>query len=163
MFDRIICSCVFTDQTSSPKKRKAQGPQQAAPPPTSQPQYTSPSFSQAGSSNSGTPSGRRRAHFRQQSDYSSRGGDNYGRPMSRHRHTESGISNQSGVSPTQQTGPGMSASAAEEAGRRETSQRMQSSEHADRMRERPYSAGSGSEMRRAEHRTSEREGARRSQ
>jgi len=148
---------------TSPTKRKAQGPQQAAPPPTSQPHYTSPSFSQGGSSNSGTPSGRRRAHSRQQSDYSSRGADNYGRPVSRHRHTESGISNQSGVSPTQQTGPAMPASAVEETGRRENPQRIQSSENADRMRERPYSEGSGSEMRQDEHRTSEREAARRSQ
>lgn len=85
--------------SNSPKKRKAQGPQQAAPPPTSQPQYTSPSFSQGGSSATATPA--RRRHSRQRSDLSSRG-DSYGRPMSRHQHTESSFSTQSNVSPTQQ-------------------------------------------------------------
>ena len=88
-----------SDPTSSPKKRKATGPQQAAPPPTSQPQYTSPPFSQTGSSVSNTPSSRRRGHSRQRSDLSARGFDSYGRPTSRHRHTESGFSSQSMVSP----------------------------------------------------------------
>jgi hypothetical protein len=88
-----------SDPTSSPKKRKATGPQQAAPPPTSQPQYTSPPFSQTGSSVSNTPLSRRRGHSRQRSDLSARGFDSYGRPTSRHRHTESGFSSQSMVSP----------------------------------------------------------------
>lgn len=91
------------DHTSSPRKRKATGPQQAAPPPTSQPQYTSPPFSQTGSSVS-TPSSRRRGHSRQRSDMSARGLDSYGRPISRHRHTESGFSAQSIASPTQTHG-----------------------------------------------------------
>jgi len=91
---------MFTsDHTTSPKKRKATGPQQAAPPPTSQPQYTSPPFSQTGSSVSNTPSSRRRGHSRQRSDMSARGLDSYGRPASRHRHTESGFSAQSIASP----------------------------------------------------------------
>lgn len=71
------------DHTSSPKKRKATGSHQAAPPPTSQPQYTSPPFSQTGSSVSNTPTTRRRGHSRQRSDMSSRGLDSYGRPSSR--------------------------------------------------------------------------------
>ncbi|CAG8982118.1 hypothetical protein HYALB_00003210 [Hymenoscyphus albidus] len=78
--------------TSSPKKRKVTGPQQPAPPPTSQPQYTSPPFSQTRSS---TPSSRRRGHSRQRSDLSARGLDSYGRPSSRHRHTEGSFSTQS--------------------------------------------------------------------
>ncbi|KAF4633380.1 hypothetical protein G7Y89_g4739 [Cudoniella acicularis] len=90
-----------SDHTSSPKKRKATGPQQAAPPPTSQPQYTSPPFSQTGSSVSNTPSNRRRGHSRQRSDMSARGFDSYGRPTSRHRHTESNFSLQSMPSPRQ--------------------------------------------------------------
>ncbi|KAJ8058099.1 hypothetical protein OCU04_012958 [Sclerotinia nivalis] len=89
-----------SDHVSSPKKRKATGPQQPAPHPSSLPQYTSPSFSQTGSSMSGTPSSRRRGHSRNQSDVSARGGDSYGRPSSRHRHTESGFSAQSLTSPT---------------------------------------------------------------
>ncbi|KAK6612025.1 hypothetical protein H4I96_01238 [Botrytis cinerea] len=87
------------DHVSSPKKRKATGPQQPAPHPTSLPQYTSPSFSQTGSSVSGTPSSRRRGHSRNRSDVSARGADSYGRPSSRHRHTESGFSTQSLTSP----------------------------------------------------------------
>lgn len=89
---------VSSDHTSSPKKRKATGPQQAAPPPTSQPQYTSPPFSQTGSSVSNTPSSRRRGHSRQRSDLSARAAESY-RPSSRHRHTESGFSQQSMASP----------------------------------------------------------------
>ena len=90
---------VSSDHTSSPKKRKATGPQQAAPPPTSQPQYTSPSFSQTGSSVSNTPSSRRRGHSRQRSDLSARGLESSYRPSSRHRHTESGFSTHSMASP----------------------------------------------------------------
>lgn len=81
----------IADHTSSPKKRKATGTQQAAPPPTSLPQYTSPPFSQTGSSIS-TPSSRRRGHSRQRSDMSARGLDSYGRPLSRHRHTDAAYS-----------------------------------------------------------------------
>jgi hypothetical protein len=86
-------------EPSSPKKRKATGPQQAAPAPTSQPQYTPPSFSQAGSSVSNTPLSRRRGHSRQRSDLGSRSSDPYGRPLSRqrHRHTESSFSMSSPV------------------------------------------------------------------
>lgn len=93
------CVLMFTaDHTSSPKKRKATGPQQAAPPPTSQPQYTSPPFSQTGSSVSNTPSSRRRGHSRQRSDLSARGLDSYGRPLSRHRQ-EGGFTSQGLTSP----------------------------------------------------------------
>lgn len=48
---------------------------------------------------SGTPSSRRRGHSRNQSDVSARGVDSYGRPSSRHKHTESGFSTQSLTSP----------------------------------------------------------------
>jgi hypothetical protein len=94
-------------EPSSPKKRKATGPQQAAPPPTSQPQYTPTSFSQAGSSISNTPSSRRRGHSRQRSDLGSRSSDPYGRPLSRqrHRHTESSFSMTSPVREQQQPPP----------------------------------------------------------
>ncbi|KAI9648719.1 hypothetical protein NHQ30_003359 [Ciborinia camelliae] len=87
------------DHVSSPKKRKATGPQQPAPQPSSLPQYTSPSFSQTGSSMAGTPSSRRRGHSRNQSDVSARGVDSYGRPSSRHRHTEGGFSTHGLTSP----------------------------------------------------------------
>jgi hypothetical protein len=94
--------CNVDAHSSSPKKRKAQGPQQAAPPPSNQPQYTSPPFSQGGSSATGTPSTRRR-HSRQRSDLSSRGVDSYGRPGSRHQHTDGnfGLGTQRAVSPIQ--------------------------------------------------------------
>lgn len=78
----------------SPKKRKAQGPQQAAPPPTSQPQYTSPPFSQTGSSATTTPSTRRRGHSRQRSDHSSARGPEYGAPSGRGRQMEASASTQ---------------------------------------------------------------------
>ena len=91
-----------SDHTSSPKKRKATGPQQAAPPPTSQPQYTSPPFSQTGSSVPNTPSSRRRGHSRQRSDISARGLESH-RPSSRHRHTDSGFGGQALASPTHST------------------------------------------------------------
>lgn len=85
---------------SSPRKRKAQGP-----PPTSQPPHLmSPSFSQGGSSTAVTPSGRRRGHSRQRSDNSSRGLDSYSRHTRSRRQSESVVSSQSGVSPTQQQG-----------------------------------------------------------
>lgn len=88
---------MIPDPSSSPKKRKATGPHQSAPPPTSQPQYTSPPFS--GSSVSNTPQSRRRGHSRQRSDLSTRGVDSYGRPVSRHRQTESNFSSHSMTSP----------------------------------------------------------------
>jgi hypothetical protein len=99
---------VSSDHTSSPKKRKATGPQQAAPPPTSQPHYTSPPFSQTGSSVSNTPSSRRRGHSRQRSDLSARGAESH-RPSSRHRHTESGFSMASPPGPEQGTVAAVSA------------------------------------------------------
>ncbi|KAF8862875.1 hypothetical protein BDZ45DRAFT_160081 [Acephala macrosclerotiorum] len=94
-----------SDHTSSPKKRKATGPQQPAPPPTSQPQYTSPPFSQTGSSVSNTPSSRRRGHSRQRSDMSSRGLDFYGRPSSRHAggFTSGGLTSPSQAQSTEQS------------------------------------------------------------
>ena len=85
-----------SEPTSSPKKRKATGP-----PPTSQPQYTSPPFAQSGSSVSNTPSGRRRGHSRQRSDISSRGYEPYGRPGSRHNQGESSFGAHSMSSPRQ--------------------------------------------------------------
>lgn len=91
-----------TDQ-ASPKKRKATGPHQAAPPPVSQSHYTSPPFSQGGSV-SNTPSNRRPGHSRQRSDMSTRG-DTYGRPQSRHHHTESSFCNQNLTSPLQPNAP----------------------------------------------------------
>ncbi|KAG9244305.1 hypothetical protein BJ878DRAFT_506863 [Calycina marina] len=75
----------LTEQTNSPKKRKATGPQQAPPPPTSQPQYTSPSYSQPGSSVSNTPQSQRRGHSRQRSDMS---------PEGRQQHLESNYATQ---------------------------------------------------------------------
>lgn len=60
-----------SDYASSPKKRKAQGAHQAAPAPTSAPQYTSPSFSHVSGSSTSTPG--RRGHARTRSDQSSRG------------------------------------------------------------------------------------------
>lgn len=109
----------FPDHTSSPKKRKATGPQQAAPPPTSQPQYTSPPFSQTGSSVSNTPSSRRRGHSRQRSDLSARGGEAYGRPASRHRQAEFTFSAQNVASPgAQEPGQGQGSTGPAEPRRR---------------------------------------------
>ncbi|KAI0882446.1 uncharacterized protein GGS22DRAFT_191033 [Annulohypoxylon maeteangense] len=60
-----------TPSVESPKKRKATGPQQPAPPP-SQPRFRSPPFGQHGGSTlSNPPPGRRRGHSRQRSDISS--------------------------------------------------------------------------------------------
>ena len=86
---RRVGLIIFSDHLSSPKKRKATGPQQAAPPPTTQPRYTSPPFSQTGSSVANTPSNRRRGHSRQRSDLSTRGPESYG-PSRRQRDIESG-------------------------------------------------------------------------
>ncbi|KAF3766110.1 hypothetical protein M406DRAFT_339394 [Cryphonectria parasitica EP155] len=53
----------------SPRKRKAAGPQQAAPAPSTQQRFRSPPFSQSTSSTvSNPPPGRRRGHSRQTSD-----------------------------------------------------------------------------------------------
>ncbi|KAG9234468.1 hypothetical protein BJ875DRAFT_11060 [Amylocarpus encephaloides] len=118
------------DPTSSPKKRKATGPQQPAPPPTSQPQYTSPPFSQTGSSVfnnpfsqtgssvSNNPFARRRGHSRQRSDISTRGYESYSRPASRHRHTESNFSLQSITSPRQPNEQGQTSMTSTEPRRR---------------------------------------------
>ena len=66
------------DYKESPRKRKAQGPHQPAPPPSSNPMHTSPSFSAASS----TGSARRPGHMRSRSNTSAReGGDS--RPDSR--------------------------------------------------------------------------------
>ncbi|KAH8787047.1 hypothetical protein F5882DRAFT_113477 [Hyaloscypha sp. PMI_1271] len=155
-----------SDHTSSPKKRKATGPQQAAPPPTSQPQYTSPPFSQTGSSVSNTPSSRRRGHSRQRSDMSSRGVDSYGRPTSRHRHTESTFSVQSGASPQAQGSEQQGPAAAGEPRRRsggshpvssmlEQSESRPSSYSQQAQRDPQYSAGP--EMRYEERRSTPEE------
>ncbi|KAF2753807.1 hypothetical protein EJ05DRAFT_504885 [Pseudovirgaria hyperparasitica] len=69
-----------SDHTTSPKKRKAQGPHPFVPPPTSAPQYTSPPFSHDSSSAS-TPA--RRGHVRTRSDTSTRALEAV-RPRSRH-------------------------------------------------------------------------------
>ncbi|KAF9696786.1 hypothetical protein EKO04_005373 [Ascochyta lentis] len=75
---------------SSPnKKRKAQGPHAAPPPPTSAPQsYTSPSFSHVSTSSTSTPG--RRGHARARSDASARGAE---ASMSR-RSTVSGLAHE---------------------------------------------------------------------
>lgn len=65
-----------SDYKESPRKRKAQGPHQAAPPPSAGPQYTSPSFSTVSSG-----SGRKLKHHRSLSNVSARDSD--GRPDSR--------------------------------------------------------------------------------
>jgi hypothetical protein len=78
---------VLLDYVSSPKKRKAQGAHQAAPAPSSAPQYTSPSFVHV-SSNYSTPG--RRTHTRQTSESSIRGGlDSQGRATRSRGYTES--------------------------------------------------------------------------
>ncbi|KAH9881091.1 hypothetical protein J1614_001584 [Plenodomus biglobosus] len=79
------------EYTSSPKKRKAQGPHQPAPPPTSAPQYTSPSFSHISSSSASTPG--RRGHARGRSDASQRGPEAASGPLSR-RSTVSGLAHE---------------------------------------------------------------------
>ncbi|KAI9811782.1 MAG: hypothetical protein M1827_005327 [Pycnora praestabilis] len=97
-----------SEYASSPKKRKAQGPQQAAPPPSAPPHYTSPPFSQTASSTASTPSGRRRGHSRNRSDASSRGLDSSGRPVSRQRQSDVGSapgSGQTSMSERQQPSP----------------------------------------------------------
>ncbi|KAL8775522.1 MAG: hypothetical protein Q9209_000018 [Squamulea sp. 1 TL-2023] len=68
-FSQSQSSYLRSDYTSSPKKRKATGPHQAAPAPSSGVPETSPSFSQT---SSGSASGRRRGRSRQHSDASSR-------------------------------------------------------------------------------------------
>jgi hypothetical protein len=77
------------EYTSSPKKRKAQGPHPPPPPPTSAPQsHTSPSFSHVSSSSTSTPG--RRGHTRGRSDASARGHEASSAPVSR-RGTVSGL------------------------------------------------------------------------
>ncbi|CAL8581680.1 hypothetical protein XPA_007366 [Xanthoria parietina] len=68
-FSQSQSSYLRSDYTNSPKKRKATGPHQAAPAPSSGPPETSPSFSHT---SSGSASGRRRGRSRQHSDASSR-------------------------------------------------------------------------------------------
>lgn len=80
------------------RKRKAQGPQQAAPPPRTQPQFSS---GLARANTTGGSSTRRRRHSRQPSELSSRGFDYY-QPRSRHRDTGSSFSTTSGASPPHQ-------------------------------------------------------------
>ena len=55
----------------SPRKRKATGPQTAAPPPSSAQRFRSPTFSHSGASLSNPPAGRKRGHSRQRSDLGS--------------------------------------------------------------------------------------------
>ncbi|KAI4092056.1 MAG: hypothetical protein LQ348_005394 [Seirophora lacunosa] len=68
-FSQSQSSYLRSDFANSPKKRKATGAHQAAPPPSSGPPETSPSFSHT---SSGSNSGRRRGRSRQHSDASSR-------------------------------------------------------------------------------------------
>lgn len=77
---------------SSPKKRKAFGPHQPPPPPTSLPQaYTSPSYSHISTSSASTP--RRQGHVRGRSDASQRGPEGASGSLSR-RGTVSGLSHE---------------------------------------------------------------------
>ncbi|KAI1506599.1 hypothetical protein F5X99DRAFT_423211 [Biscogniauxia marginata] len=82
----------------SPRKRKATGPQQAAPQPTSHTRFRSPPFGQTSGAStlSNPPPGRRRGHSRQRSDISSY------RPTGRGRGE--------GFGPHQGPSPGFSAS-----------------------------------------------------
>ena len=158
---------VSSDHTSSPKKRKATGTQQAAPPPTSQPQYTSPSFSQTGSSVSNTPSSRRRGHSRQRSDVSARGPESY-RPSSRHRHAESGFSQQSMGSlpePEQRPVSAVSADSRRHSGGanpvssllEQSESRPQSRQHSQLQSQHDLQYSAGPEMRHEERRTTPKE------
>jgi hypothetical protein len=80
------------EYTSSPKKRKAQGPHPPPPPPTSAPQsHTSPSFSHVSTSSTSTPG--RRGHARGRSDASARGREASSAPVSR-RSTVSGLAHE---------------------------------------------------------------------
>ncbi|KAF3010954.1 hypothetical protein E8E13_010361 [Curvularia kusanoi] len=82
---------------SSPKKRKAQGPHTAAPPPSAAHQsYTSPSFSHVSTSSASTPG--RRGHARARSDASARGTEG---SMSR-RGTVSSLANETRQSDIQE-------------------------------------------------------------
>ncbi|KAF2134909.1 hypothetical protein P153DRAFT_12367 [Dothidotthia symphoricarpi CBS 119687] len=77
-----------SEYTSSPKKRKAQGPHPAPPPPTSTLQsHTSPSFSYVSTSSTSTPG--RGGHHRAHSDVSARGPEGSGGAVNR-RGTVSG-------------------------------------------------------------------------
>ncbi|KAI4671997.1 uncharacterized protein J4E88_004497 [Alternaria novae-zelandiae] len=80
------------EYTSSPKKRKAQGPHPPPPPPTSAPgSYTSPSFSHISSSSTSTPG--RRGHARNRSDASTRAAEGSSGSLSR-RGTISGLAHE---------------------------------------------------------------------
>ncbi len=79
----------------SPRKRKATGPQQAAPPPSSTQRLKSPPFAHSALSN--PPPGRRRGHSRQRSDLGSY------RPPGRGR--SEGLGSQRGTSPILASGP----------------------------------------------------------
>jgi hypothetical protein len=80
------------EYTSSPKKRKAQGPHPPPPPPTSAPQsHTSPSFSHVSTSSTSTPG--RRGHARGRSDASAPGREASSAPVSR-RGTVSGLAHE---------------------------------------------------------------------
>ena len=80
------------EYTSSPKKRKAQGPHPPPPPPTSAPgSYTSPSFSHISSSSTSTPG--RRGHARNRSDASTRAAEGSSGSLSR-RGTVSGLAHE---------------------------------------------------------------------
>lgn len=81
----------------SPRKRKATGPQPAAPPPNTQQRFRSPPFSHsAGSTISNPPPGRRRGHSRQRSDASTYRG----------RGRAETIGSTRGMSPMTAPGPG---------------------------------------------------------
>ena len=87
-----------SDYKESPRKRKAQGPHQPAPPPSSGPMHTSPSFSAASSTNSA----RRAGHVRSRSNTSVR--ESESRPDSR-REPEPPRSSQPESAPTSEELP----------------------------------------------------------
>ncbi|KAI1210375.1 uncharacterized protein F4807DRAFT_467150 [Annulohypoxylon truncatum] len=99
-----------TPSVESPKKRKATGPQQPAPPP-SQTRFRSPPFGQHGGSPlSNPPPGRRRGHSRQRSDISTYRSAGRGRiePFGPHRGLSPGLGpsrEAGGGEPSQQQQP----------------------------------------------------------
>ena len=139
------------DYTSSPKKRKAQGTHQAAPPPTSTPQYTSPSFSQISSSAS-TPA--RRVHARARSDASTRGFEGHGGSLSRrgtissHGQAESGAQSEATVS-TEQHVQQLSTRGAEGQQHQQHQAQHQQYQHPQHQQQRDDGHGGGQQQARA--------------
>ncbi|KAK3697727.1 hypothetical protein LTR37_017309 [Vermiconidia calcicola] len=122
-----------SEYKESPRKRKAQGPHQPAPPPSSGPLYTSPSFSVA---SSGT--GRRAGHVRSRSNTSTR--ENDSRPDSRREQQEPPrlMKPESTQSSAEDRRPGESSQASEDRMRRSSME----AQHQQYRAERPESRGS---------------------